>query len=210
MKLISSLAAVSLASLISATASASVSVHNYEPCGSTDGFGSFLATVTYTYTSGTTAGVSVVLNNNTTPVSSGGYITGLLLNVNATGISFVSCTNANFMNTGPASGAPYGSFMSGAALGGNWLGGGNPNDGIAIGSSATFTFSMSGTAAALSAISAADVFAIPGGNGMAVRFKGGTDPKDWSDKVLGCPAPAPGAAALIGLAGLVSSRRRRN
>ena len=121
MKLISSLAAVSLASLISATASASVSVHNYVPCESTEGFGSFLATVTYTYTSGTTAGVSVVLNNNTTPVSSGGYITGLLLNVNATGISFVSCTNANFMNTGPASGAPYGSFMGGAALAGNWL-----------------------------------------------------------------------------------------
>jgi MYXO-CTERM domain-containing protein len=45
------------------------------------------------------------------------------------------------------------------------------------------------------------------GNAMAVRFRGGVG--DWSDKVLGCATPAPGAVALLGVVGLLSARRRR-
>jgi hypothetical protein len=47
-----------------------------------------------------------------------------------------------------------------------------------------------------------------GGEGyaMAVRFRGGIG--GWSDKVVGCAQPAPGAVAMLAAAGLVGSRRR--
>lgn len=204
--------AVLLAAVASATcagpASAAFSTANYMPCGSTDGYGSFRATLSYSYTSGTSAAVSIVLTNNTAPAL-GGYITAIALNPNATagGMAFVSSTNAAFVNiSSPVAASPYGNFLVGAGLGGSFLGGGSPNAGIGVGQSATFSFTMTGTAAALAALDAETALRQTN-YGMVVRFRGGQG--GWSDKVLGCPLPAPGALALLGAVGLVSRRRPR-
>jgi hypothetical protein len=95
--------------------------------------------------------------------------------------------------------------MAGAAIGGNWLGGGSPLAGIAIGTTTTFVFTMTGAAMDLAMLTAEDCV---GGDGyaMAVRFRGGAG--GWSDKVIGCALPAPGAIAALAAAGLVGTRRR--
>lgn len=192
------------------SASASFSTANYVPCDSTEGFGSFHAQLTYSYTGGTTASVSIVLTNNT-PASLGGYITALALNPNGTasGLTFVSSTSAVFTNIpAPISAPPFGTFTAGAGLNGQFLGSGNPSFGIGVGGSETFNFTMTGSAAALAALDAETALVGAPGRAMIVRFRGGAE-CDWSDKVIGCALPAPGAMALLGAAGLVSRRRRR-
>lgn len=169
--------------------------------------GDFEAFVTYAHEGEGTATVSVDLRN-ITMAERGGYITALALNggTGVSGMSFVSCTMGSFGGlAGPVSAPPFGDFLTGAAIGHSWLGGGNPAFGIGAGGSATFVFSLSGTADALGELTAEDVF----GDGlqMAVRFRGGT-PDDWSDKALGCATPAPGAMSLLVAVGMLSSRRR--
>ncbi|MBU3682630.1 MAG: hypothetical protein FGM39_01150 [Phycisphaerales bacterium] len=202
-------AAAAAAFAIQAAAHAAVTVANYAPCKSTEGFGDFLATVTYTYTGGTSASLSVQLDNTTLPAL-GGYITAFALNpgTGVTAMAFVSSTSANFSGlSGPVSTPPFGSFMTGASTGSGWLGGGSPNGGIGIGMSATFVFSMTGSAAALGALDAETVLAA-GCDAMAVRFRGGAV-TGWSDKVLGQALPTPGTLAVAGLAALGRRRRRR-
>lgn len=209
---ISRVAAATVVLTVVASANAAVSTAHWLPCGSSEGpnsKGLFYSTVTYSYVSGSTATVSVDLSNTTLPAN-GGYITGLAVNMQSgvTGMSFVSCTNANFLAVSAFTAPPFGSFTAGGALGANWIGGGSPNGGIAVGSSAIFTFNITGSSAVLAAMSAESVFGPNSdGNAMAVRFRGGVG--DWSDKVLGCATPAPGAVALLGVVGLLSARRRR-
>lgn len=189
--------------------SASVTQADYAPCGSTEGIASFRAHVTYAYAGGSAASISIQLDNDTSMVL-GGYITALAIDpaAGAAGLSFVSCSSASFSGlAGPVSAPPYGTFAAGASTGGGWTGGGSPLGGIAAGSSALFVFSLSGSAAYLGSLTAEDVL---GGAGyaMAVRFRGGAG-NDWSDKVIGCALPAPGAVSLLGVAGLARARRRR-
>jgi MYXO-CTERM domain-containing protein len=209
----SRIAAIAAIALASTSAHAVVSVDPWIPCGSSEGpnsKGLFFAMVTYSYFGGSTASVSIALNN-TTLLANGGYITGLAVNQAAgtTGMSFVSCSNSNFLAVSAVSAPPFGTFTAGGALGANWLSGGPVANGIAAGSSATFNFSITGSSAVLAALTAEVVFGPNSdGNAMAVRFRGGAG-DDWSDKVLGCGTPAPGAVALLGVVGLLSSRRRR-
>lgn len=201
-------AAAAAALAIQAAAQAAVTTAKYAPCESTEGFGDFLATVTYTYMGGTSASLSIQLDNTTLPAL-GGYITAIALNpgTGVTAMAFVSCTSANFAGlSGPVSTPPFGPFMTGASTSGTWLGGGNPSDGIGVGMSETFVFSMTGSAAALGALDAETVLAA-GCDAMAVRFRGGAV-DDWSDNVLGQALPAPGAIAVVGLAALGRRRRR--
>ena len=196
--------------LCAGAASASFSTASFVPCGSTEGFGSFHADLTYSHSGGTSATISITLTNNT-EMSLGGYITALAINPNgvAGGLTFVSSTSAAFANIpAPVSAPPYGSFAAGAGLFGNFLGSGDPSLGIAIGGSETFTFTLTGSESALAAIDAETVLSSSTGYSMIVRFRGGAM-DDWSDKVVGCALPAPGALALLGTAGLVSRRRRR-
>ena len=189
-------------------ASASFSTATYVPCCSTEDIGSFRAELSYSYMGGTSATVSITLTNDVDP-SLGGYITALALSPNgmASGLAFVSSSSAAFTNiAAPVSAPPYGTFAAGAGLNGSFLGGGNPAGGIATGSSATFTFTMSGSASALAAIDA-ETALNQAGYGMVVRFRGGQG--GWSDKVIGCALPAPGAIALLGAVGMLPSRRRR-
>ena len=205
-------AAAAAAFAIQSAAQAAVTTAKYAPCESIEGFGDFLATVTYTYTGGTSASLSIQLDN-TTPLALGGYITAIALNPGpgVTSMTFVGCTSAAFMAlAGPVSAPPFGSFMIGAAVGTSWLGtgpgGGPASSGIAAGMSETFSFSMNGTAAALGALDAETVLAA-GCDAMAVRFRGGAV-DDWSDKVSGQALPTPGTLAVVGLAALGRRRRR--
>jgi MYXO-CTERM domain-containing protein len=201
--------AVLASGLCAGPASASFSTAQYVPCGSTEGFGSFSAELSYSYMGGTSASISITLTN-TTDMSLGGYITALALNPNGTasGLFYVSSSSAAFSQiVAPINASPYGQFAAGAGLGGSFLGGGSPVGGIAVGGSEIFTFALTGSASALAALDAETALAGTG-YAMVVRFRGG-DFEDWSDKVVGCALPAPGALALLGAAGLVSRRRRR-
>lgn len=189
-------------------AGAGTSVAVYTPCESTEGIGSFAATVTYSYTSGTSATLTILMENDTA-LALGGYITAIALKVSptVTGISFVSSTNPNFSAlAGPVSAPPFGSFDTGVSTGGGWTGGGSPLGGIAAGASALFSFGVTGSAGALAGLDAQSIFGVDDDPLMAVRFRGGAV-NDWSDKVTAC-LPAPGAVAVLGIAGLLRSRRR--
>lgn len=199
--------APAIACAIAGAASAAVTTANYVPCESTEGIGSFHASVTYDYSGGTSATLTIALLNDT-GASFGGYITGLALNGGAGvgSMTFVDCTNRSFEDAGsPVAANPYGDFMAGAAVGGNWLGGGSPLAGIGVGMTSTFVFTMTGTAMDLSMLTAEDCLTRDG-YAMAVRFRGGVG--GWSDKVIGCALPAPGAVAVLAAAGLVGTRRR--
>lgn len=196
-----------IACAIAGAASAAVTTANYVPCDSTEGIGSFHASVSYDYSGGTSATLTIALLNDT-GASFGGYITGLALNGGAGvgSMTFVSCTNRSFDDAGsPVDANPYGDFMAGAAVGGNWLGAGSPLAGIGVGMTSTFVFTMTGAAMDLAMLTAEDCLTRDG-YAMAVRFRGGEG--GWSDKVIGCALPAPGAVAVLAAAGLVGTRRR--
>ena len=133
---------------------------------------------------------------NTTP-SAGGYLTGFALN-NPGSITSVS-EGSSFgqfqllaLSSGGINAAPLGKFDFGAALGGDWLGGGSPNGGIPVGSTETFTFNLTGTTLnALSASSFANAFN-SAGYSSAARFRG----MSGSDKVpAGADASGGGSIA---------------
>jgi hypothetical protein len=198
---------------VAVPASAGVSTAHYIRCfdeehgDDEEPLGDFEAFVTYAHEGEGTAQVSVDLRNITIP-SRGGYITAIALNggTGVTGMSFESCTMGSFGGLSyPVQAPPFGDFLVGAAIGHSWLGGGGPSSGIGVGGSATFVFSVTGSANALGDLTAETVFG--GALQMAIRFRGGT-PDDWSDKALGCAMPAPGAIALLAAVGMLSTRRR--
>lgn len=174
---------------------------------STEGLGNFSGSLTFASTGPNSGTASLTLTNTTAPAT-GGFITGVvLLNSALHGgmtVSLTSTTDADFLNTGTESGSPFGSFQGGAALGANWLGGGSPNPGIAIGSTETFVFSITGTGAG--ALTASQI-ALDSGltHNLVVRFRGMV--QGGSDKVP--TVPAPGAAAALAMGGLLAGRRNR-
>lgn len=193
---------------IAASARASVSQAEFVPCESTEHIASFHGLLTYAYVGGSAASISIQIDN-TTALALGGYVTAIAINPEPgfTGIAFVSCTNANFGGLpSPVNAAPWGDFEAGAGVGASWIGGGAPQCGIAAGTGALFSFSLSGSAAYLGSLTAEDVLD-PDGYALAIRFRGGAG-NDWSDKVLGCAMPAPGAASLLGVVCMLRSRRR--
>lgn len=166
----------------------------------------FAGTLDYTYLSGS-AGTLVVSLMNSSASGVGGFLTGFVFNIASSDVgasaTLTAGNNANFLNTGIESAAPYGTFMAGAALGADWLGGGSPVNGIAVGDTATFTFAVSALDA--SALSAASFMNGDNDFNFLVRFRGLDN--GGSDKVPGVPAP--GVMALLGLGGVLSTRRRR-
>ncbi len=86
--------------------------------------------------------------------------------------------------------------------------------GLAKGQSGTWVFSVSGTSAALAAVSSPAVFNGVNDWDFIVKIKGiasggGTvSEKLTSTIALSTPVPAPGVAALVGLAALATRRRR--
>jgi len=152
--------------------------------------------------------VLVISLTNTSAPANGGFLTGVIFNINsadaAASAVLTSTTDADFLDTGSENGAPFGTFEAGAALGANWLGGGNPTLGIGVGGSVTLTF----------LVTASDRAFLTAGSfinndvldpDFVVRFRGFED--GGSDKVPGTPAPA--ALGLLGVAGAFSGGRRR-
>jgi hypothetical protein len=196
-------------------------------------YGHFIGTFTYDAETATAATITVELRN-TSPINNGGYLTGFAFNNpsnDITGVSFSSSSasfellgkapkkkDADFQNTVKA--VPYGYFDIGAALGGNFEGGGKPDeDGIPVGGTANFTFNLTGTN--LSILTEKSFFSEYSDSGIAfvTRFRGFLDGQ--SDKVTGTgvpfqlddtsvPVPLPSAILLLapGLIGLGWMRRK--
>ncbi len=172
------------------------------------GLGDFTGTLQYEYKMGDLGLLTVVLNN-TSDEANFGWITGFIFNYSTSDkASTAALTSAThpFEDAPGQNGMPYGNpFMAGAALGGDWQGGGagNPELGIGVGDTGTFSFDITATDADL--LSAGSFLQGPYDFNFIVRFLGFKDKE--SDKV---PAvPAPGALALLGLGALAHRRRRR-
>lgn len=179
----------------------------YLPCESTEDIASFVAKLRYEYMGGGVGAITIDLTNTTSPTR-GGFVTGIAVNAiaGADELNFLSSTDLDFLTTPtPVDANPYGTFMAGAAIGGNWLGGGSPEAGIAVGQTARFEFEILGSESFLECLTAETVLD-HASRAMAVRFRGGIG--GWSDKVVGC-APTPGAIAAFLIGPLLGARRRR-
>lgn len=206
------LAALAMAALAS-SASAAVLPITSNSSLSTTGLGAFTGTLNYTYLGGTSGQLDVTLTN-TTAASIGGYITAFMFRPPTDMGTFASMLTASsqpMMTDIPAgaSGSPFpGSWIGGAGLNGQWLAGGSPGGGVGVGLTGSWTFSIVGAnAASLTSDSFVSGDDQPDASAFIVRFRGMTDPRDDSDKVPSYELPAPGAAALLGLAGLLVRRR---
>ena len=174
---------------------------------SAEGIGDFTGSLTYDFIVGDLGVLTVDLTNTSDP-GNGGWLTGFIFNIASSdpdaAAPYTGGTHP-FEDAPGQNGAPYGNpFLAGAALGGHWLGGGFPGDGIAVGDSGSFSFDVLASDAA--SLRASSFLEGPYQFNFMVRFRGFLDGN--SDKV---PAvPAPGALALLGFAALARRRRRRS
>ena len=192
---------------------------------STEGIGSFTGNFSF-QANGFSGGADLSISlTNTSSAANGGYITGFVFNINdnpdgSIVANYVDAdgAGAGFDNlTDPVSGSPFGDFEAGSALGGAFLGGGNPTGGIAVGQTRSFLFELSGnteSTAGLSAGTFLSALSVDGNPNVValVRFRGFED--DGSDKVVpGEVVPLPGAvwggAALLSGLGAFRAWRRR-
>jgi hypothetical protein len=200
---------VVLLGLISAPVNAAPLTIYSDTGSSTEGLGTFTGLFAY---NPATATLSVTMNP-TSPT--GGYLTGIaFLNPGGiTGVTF-GTTDADFALLGGPTflggvdAAPFGAFDIGAAVGGSWLGGGNPTVGVPAGGSATFTFAFAGTG--LGSLTEQDFVqaAAAGQEWFVARFRG--FPAGGSDKVpADFSVPEPATVLLLGLGGAAALVRRR-
>ena len=200
---------------LSAAASADMLPIGDNSAYSTEGLGHFSGSIAYTFLGGTTGRLDVSLTN-TTSASVGGFITAFMFRVHdemGPIASSLTASDNNLATDIPAgtSGVPFpGSWIGGAGLTASWLGGGSPTGGIGVGSTGTWSFTITGAnASMLTAVSFVKNTVNDDIYSFIVRFRGmegqagGAD----SDKVPGLDLPAPGTAALIGLTGAMTRRR---
>jgi hypothetical protein len=205
-----SLAALAATTLTSFAGAAVVPITSNSSL-STEGLGAFTGTLNYTYLGGTSGQLDVTLTN-TTAASVGGYITAFMFRTSEQYGAFTSSllsSDYGAMTNIPAgeSGSPFpGSWIGGAGTGGSWLSGGAPSGGVAVGATGHWSFSIDGANANLLS---SDAFVsgnlISDAYAFVVRFRGMAN--EGSDKVPANQLPAPGAAALLGLAGAMTRRR---
>ena len=180
--------------------------------GSGSSYGAaFAGTINWAYTSGSSATETLSLTNTSSVTSNlAAFVVGLA--DSSMTISQVSApTNFAQITGNGLKAAPFGDFAWGSASTGSFNGGGN-TIGLSKGQSGTWVFSVSGTSAALSAVSSPAVFNGVNDWDFVVHIKGMTSgSSSVSEKLtstFNVAVPAPGVAALVGLAALVTRRRR--
>jgi hypothetical protein len=194
--------------LVASSAVAQVLTFSGDIAGSAEQTGAnFSGSVEYVHLGGNDGQLTIDLTNDS-PAPVGGFLTGFLFRgSSADGPLLASLSAANpvaFLDTGAVAAGSFGVFDGGAALGGNWQGGGNPSFGLAIGQSGQFVFDIDSAGASL--LTTASFLGSVDEPGMVMRFRGLTG--GFSDKVP-LAVPAPSAMALLALGGLVATRRRR-
>ena len=175
-----------------------------------EGLGFYSGTITWSYL-GSGAGTVAFTLENESPSANGGYLTGIAFNV-ASGLSLTYASGlAGWSGISGVSASPFPDFDYGAAIGGDWLGGGLADQGIAVDDVGTLVFSVTGADALLSGLSASAFLDGSSGYAFAARFRGFED--GGSDKVLGdpptVPTPSAFAMAATGVLGSIIARRRR-
>ena len=203
---------------VSTSASANDTLNIFgDTANSTEGLADFSGMLMYKFIVGDMGVLTVDLTNTTIfPIGppkkdDGGFLTGFIFNIDSADMFpsavLTSTTNAFFLDAQNQNGGPFGMpFVGGASLGGIFLDGGIPLNGLGIGESGTFTFDIMASDA--DSLSAAD-FAVTGpfDFNFIVRFRGLGKGGEFSDMV---PFPAPGALALLGLGALAQRRRCRS
>lgn len=177
---------------------------------STEGLGDFTGSITYAFDA-FDSGLLTIELTNTSPLANGGFLTGLVFDINSSDDDAMAVlTNSPnyplFLDTGEESASPFGTFDAGAALGGDWTGGGSPAGGIPVLGTGTFEFDVTASDAAM--LTALSFISGTADINFAVRFRGFED--GGSDKVPGQVVPAPAALSLLAGFGLLGATRRRN
>lgn len=181
-----------------------------DPFKTTESLGTFTGSLRYEFDPFSDRGLLTIAMTNTSEPANGGYITGFLFNIPGNDqLATASLESASYpFQQAFGSGLdamPFGTYDAGAALGGNFQGGGSPNDGIGVGETGEFLFAI--TANDANTFNAADFINGSTGDDLVLRFRGFVN--GGSDKVIGTIIPAPGALALMGLAFAADRRRRR-
>lgn len=187
--------------------------------GTHGSLGQYSGSMTYSHTGGNSATLTITLKNLET-TGAGGKLTGFVFGAPSMSgltyglVSVPSIPNANkswklALGRGAAAN-PFGQYQLGAAIGGNFLGGGSPNTGLTVGQTGTWVFSVSGSESSLASIVASNFWS-SNEFGFVARFRGFDD--GGSDKTPGVvippqelvtvvPVPAPvllaGAGLLVG------------
>lgn len=204
------LSSASLALAVACAASASV---EFGGSNGVEGWGAFTGTMDWVYDGeGSGSGSLSITLSNDSPLANGGYLTGFAFNASPAGLAMTLGSGlGNWQGMSGVHASPYPEFDFGAAINGNWLGGGQPTVwGIAAGDSANFVLDFTGDDTLLSSLSAASFFDGSNGIAFAARFRGFANGE--SDKVPGelivTPVPMPLALAGLGIVGLGLLRRR--
>lgn len=183
--------------------------------GSSQSYGAaYQGSMQWSYTSGSTATITVNLTNTSSVAS---YLSAYV--VGMADPSFVvtqtSATTGFSQLTGNGLKAtPFGDFNWGSASTSTFNGGGSgANGGLAQGQSGTWTFSVSGNAASLAAVNSAAVFNGSNDWDFVVHIKGiqnggGTVSEKLTSSLLGTALPGPAAMSLLAIAGIMPRRRR--
>jgi hypothetical protein len=206
--------ALAAAAMTATTAHASVIQIQSDGENSTEGNSSFVGSIGYDASANAepSQGVLTISLTNTNDEDTGGFITGFVFNINSddpSSMAVLTSAVPSFLGVQNHPAPPFGmSFRAGAALNGDWSGGGNPNGGIAPGETGTFVFDIFATDAAF--LNAYSFITGPYDFNFVVRFRGLND--GGSDKVPGTngsTVPAPAALACFAFAGLLGRSRRR-
>lgn len=190
------------------TACAQASFVQFTSNESATGRGSYTGTMEWVHSEGAGSGTLRVTFTNTSALANGGFLTAFGFNT-AQGASalFSSELNgtarrwralSNFTVRG------FGTFDSGAGLGGRWRNGTSPIYGISVGRTKGFEFDVFGDPELLAAMTVDSLIDESNGIGVIARFRGFDD--GGTDTVT-ARLPAPGAFAVLGL-GLGVFRRR--